>query len=281
MTVFAFGKGFVFVANTRATSSTTHHLLLPHADAIFYRPVFGKHFTLPQIARRAKAMSGLDLGALFTFGIVREPLSWLHSWFRFRRREELKRVSSQWHSNLVPEEVRFPEFLEEACGSNPRAFARIEHQSNYFRDTAGRVAVNYIAVYSDLHADCRRLSEFPPLSLLGGLEKMRMNASPDQRSPSVKIAWPDLSQRMALAFEDDFELFERAARAEFRDLSSIAPVAEFRLRLDDRERREDVMSRIMLHFSLGEREAVARLMPLLDIESRSDEHIKWICKQTN
>lgn len=279
MTVFAFNKGVVFVANTRAASSTMHHLLLPLADVIFYRPIFGKHFTLSQIARRTKMMSGLDLGALLTFGIVREPQSWLYSWFKFRRREGLTKASTDGNPNRVPAGVSFPEFLEECCGANPRPFARIQHQSSYFRDSTGRIAVDYVAVYSDLRAECRRLSAIPSLSLLDGAENLSVNATAAQRAPTCDTARPDLVDRIASVFADDFELYERAASAELRNIRAMPRPMNGCVELDSRERREDTLSRIMLHFALGEREAVARLIPRLDSEGRNDEHIRWICNQ--
>jgi hypothetical protein len=276
MTVFSFKSGFVFVANTRTASSTIHHLLVPDGDVIFYRPSFGKHFTFPQIARRARAMVGCEIDALFTFGVVREPISWLYSWYKFRKRDALKRSAAAERVNAIPDDVSFSGFVEEASGTCPPPFARIPPQSRYFRDDRGRIRVRFIAPYDKLADSMRAISALPPLRSLAEISDFWTNSSPEDGNIPTEPSGDAATSRCKVSFAADYDLYERAVRGDHGRIPSKLGRIEQRIALDAQERREDLMSRISLYFDLDKLEIAAALMEEMDDEGLRDERMRWI-----
>ena len=81
-----------------------------------------------------------------TVALVREPISWLHSWYRFRARSELR---VQKHVNSTSH-VSFEEFLAAYLAEPQPEFARVGSQADFLLDENGRQGVDHLFTYENV-----------------------------------------------------------------------------------------------------------------------------------
>ena len=79
----------LFAPETETTSLQA--ALEPHASIMFRDPPGVKHINLAKYQRQIrKLLENLADGPFETFGILRHPLDWMGSWYRYRQRDQLK-----------------------------------------------------------------------------------------------------------------------------------------------------------------------------------------------
>ncbi len=278
MTLVSFWHNFVFVSSTKAASSTIHHLTFPKADLVFYRPTFGKHLQIRQISAMTERVAGRHFSEMFSFGIIREPVSWMQSWFRFRKRAGLSAPSHDDYVNHIPASLTFSEFIEETVGANPKPFARLVPQSRYFRNPRGEVVVKYVATYENLSACAREISSYEPLSALYNIDRLVLNSTKNgtQESAESETADSGLLRKLRAFFEADFELHAVASRNELKTILPYAKHAAPSISLTPRERKENIVSRLLLHISLEQYNEALAWVSLLDAASCEESSIKQI-----
>ncbi len=72
--------------------------LEPHASIMFRDPPGVKHINLGKYQRQIRKMlENLSDGPFETFGIVRHPLDWMGSWYRYRQCDQLKGHRNSTH----------------------------------------------------------------------------------------------------------------------------------------------------------------------------------------
>jgi hypothetical protein len=80
-----------------------------------------------------------------TLSLFREPIDWLHSWWRYRSRSALADPGSPRHGNYTGH-VTFEEFTE-AYIRRDADFARLTGQAEFVSDSQGNVCVDRIFRY--------------------------------------------------------------------------------------------------------------------------------------
>ena len=158
MTIFSQSGGFLFISNTKVASSTIHHLLYPVADAVFYRPQLGKHFDYAQARDRLRGWGGPEAATLYRFGVIREPVDWMRSWYKFRSRPDMRAASHARGQMAIPEDLDFEGFIDDVLAGVPEEYARIREQSHVFTDRAGQVQMDFLARFDAMGADGRILA---------------------------------------------------------------------------------------------------------------------------
>ncbi|MFP7570567.1 gamma-glutamyl kinase [Marivita sp. S2033] len=147
----------------------------------FFRPMFDK-------------MGGDDLELA---AVIREPLSWLGSWYRYRQRENLTGQPTSTR------DVTFDQFLHAACQDAPPAFANVGAQSKFVEARPNGIKVTHLFRYEEQAA----LQTFLQ-SKLGVLpEIVPINVSP-KRDLQVSAETEELVRRYRAA---DFDLWDRIA----------------------------------------------------------------------
>mmetsp|Transcript_12181 Transcript_12181/g.15936 ORF Transcript_12181/g.15936 Transcript_12181/m.15936 type:complete len:102 (+) Transcript_12181:337-642(+) len=84
-------RRFIFAANTKTASTSIEHVLSPYAEIIYDGESATKH--MPLSVARGKHPAFFDRHAetaCFTFGVMRDPLEWIGSWFRYRSGNEVE-----------------------------------------------------------------------------------------------------------------------------------------------------------------------------------------------
>ena len=94
---------FVFVANTKCASTTCEASKLGRtADIRLTTTWVGKHMTLAEIRERFDCVfAEIPFEQFFKFGIIRDPVDWVVSWFNFRARPVLADPTHRSHSNYT------------------------------------------------------------------------------------------------------------------------------------------------------------------------------------
>lgn len=133
---------FVLLAVPKTGTTALERALLPHASAAILDPPGQKHVSAMGYRNRLatffeqRGRRRMDLVA-----VMREPVEWLGSWYRYRSRPQLagKATSTQGLS--------FDTFVEAWLGADQPDFAQIGSQANFLTDDKGNVAVDRIYRY--------------------------------------------------------------------------------------------------------------------------------------
>lgn len=216
--LISFGKKFIFVANTKAASTTIEHLLKKHCDVAIQRQSFGKHFTYKTIVAMFQPVfksSGIPPEGYFRFGIVREPVSWLVSWYNYRRRDAISPLSPKSSHG-----VSLDEFLEEAISTGKRKpYANLGYQANKFLDQQGELGTDFLIPLPRLQEDLLQICAALELPEDHTPKKLSKNVSPG--FASTNDVAPALRARIKERYAIDEDLYEKAMRREFGSIHDI------------------------------------------------------------
>jgi hypothetical protein len=138
-------RKFVFVANTKTASTSIETALAPVSEIAFKGSPQRKHVSLhaaieahPEIF----AQPGQWPRFFFKFGVMRDPLDWIGSWFRYRKSNEV--------DSPLPPEMSFAEFWERQDWNFRRADGRPNLQRDKFCGPQGKVLADVIIPYDRL-----------------------------------------------------------------------------------------------------------------------------------
>jgi hypothetical protein len=130
----------VFLATPKTASTSIETALSPMAAVIVLRPAHLKHTNAQKYHRQVAPFLGDGKGETFvTTALMREPTSWLSSWYRYRQRD-----------GEVPEkttrDMSFDDFVLGYCRADQPEFARVGAQAT-FLTPQGHRPVDYIFRY--------------------------------------------------------------------------------------------------------------------------------------
>lgn len=102
---------FIFVANTKCASQSIEASRLGKISEIKLTNILvGKHMSIEEIYERfGFIFDEYEFEDFFKFGIIRDPLHWVVSWFNFRSRPELSDPRHRSHKNYAGE-MQFSDF---------------------------------------------------------------------------------------------------------------------------------------------------------------------------
>lgn len=134
----------VFLATPKTGSTALAAALESLAAVSIQRPPALKHTTVQRYHRfigpYLKVASGHDFT---TVALMREPVDWLGSWYRFRRREDLL------DENASTRNMSFDDFANAYCETPQPGFANVGAQAK-FLTPPGRQPVDRIFRYEDI-----------------------------------------------------------------------------------------------------------------------------------
>ena len=159
----------VLLAVPKTGTTALEQALLPHASAAILDPPGQKHVPAQQYRNRlSKFFEQRGKRPMELVAVMREPVDWLGSWYRYRARPQLSGKPNSTKG------IGFDEFV--AAWLEPRRpdFAEVGSQANFLTDDKGRPAVDRIFRY-DRMAD---LVAFFETRLETALDVPRANVSP-------------------------------------------------------------------------------------------------------
>ena len=197
---------FAFLSMQKCASSSIEAMLRPHSDIILPVNPF-KHTNYRNYSKYIKpyldAMAGM--GDTETICLVREPVSWLDSWYRFRSRPALRDPAHENHRNSTYH-LTFEQFVEEYMTPDPQSYANVRSQYDFVKSDTGAIGIDTIFCFERMDRFTAYMSEKTGTTLKLG----RANISP---KPGTMISQA-LRDRLRLHIPDDFELYERAMKGQ-------------------------------------------------------------------
>ncbi|MEO0344369.1 MAG: gamma-glutamyl kinase [Pseudomonadota bacterium] len=186
-------QSLLIYAPPKTGTTALHRALAPHADLVLRGPA--KHISTIRAEKKLlPLLSSLNAPMPQGFAIIREPIDWLHSWYRYRTRPDVSEDKST-------ATLSFDTFVNAYLEHDRPAFARIGQQSK-FLSGGGTLSVRHLFAYDHMDHAVEFLNK--RLGLTFGLEWV--NASPE-----VKL---DLSSenrnRLKHHFAADYALYQNA-----------------------------------------------------------------------
>jgi len=145
-------RRLVFLATPKAGSTAVETALEPLANVAVRRPAELKHADLRSYRRHIEPWLHSATGKEFTtVALMREPVDWLRSWYRFRLRDD---DEDPRHAMAG---LSFADFARAYCAPDRPAVARLGSQADFL--TAGADRVERIFRYEDMVAFTQFLEE--------------------------------------------------------------------------------------------------------------------------
>lgn len=194
MLVFSKAK-LVFLSVPKTGTTAYEDALLPLASMVVRDPPELKHapvFRYNRFFRPAlERFVGEDLTVL---AVMREPIDWLGSWYRYRQRPFMKGQQNATH------DISFDEFATAYAQGDKPGFANVGSQAKFLEPTKNGTAVTHLFRYDDQAG----LRAFLEDRLDTTFTTRRLNASP---AMPLSLS-PDVEARLRRKSAHEFALYD-------------------------------------------------------------------------
>ena len=134
----------VLLAVPKTGTTALAAVLAPRAALVLRDPPGLKHASMARYRRFVLPMLKVAGAEEFeTVAVVREPVSWLSSWYRYRFREE---IAGQPKSTR---DLSFDDFVRAYAGDRPAPCADVGSQARFVSDGAGGIGVTHLFRYEE------------------------------------------------------------------------------------------------------------------------------------
>jgi hypothetical protein len=191
-------KGLVFFATPKTGSTAFHNALGSKADILFSKSPKVKHIT-PQRFDKMIAPYALPLMSkpVTSIALIREPIEWLGSWYRYRQRPETA------NSPTTTANITFNTFVEDYLKKQDRPnYAKVGKQERFITGGGDTPLVTQLWRY-DAIPD---LSMFLSLHLQINFTLKTLNVSPNG---DTALSSENKTALMS-HFSKDYDLYENA-----------------------------------------------------------------------
>jgi len=184
-----------FLAVPKTGSTAYQSALSERADLVIRNPPELKHAPLYRYNRFFRPMFEKVCGSgMETLAVMREPISWLGSWYRYRRRS-----SMAGHSNAT-DHVSFDDFVRAYLEGDRPGFADVGSQAKFLEPRPNGTAITHLFRYETQH----RLNTFLEDRLGIVLSLRRENVSPEME---LTLS-PDVERKLRRKCARDFDLYD-------------------------------------------------------------------------
>lgn len=185
-----------FLANTKAGSTSLESALESLAHVAILRPPELKHLRAARFRRHlAPMLEQLAGGPFTTLAVMREPIDWLGSWYRYRSRDEIR------EGDRSTAGLDFATFCEAYLSANPPAYARVGSQGRFLCGPDDGLLVDRVFRYEALEDLLHFLEE----RLGCELTLPRLNVSP----PAPTDLPPGLRAQLRDRLGVDYAIYDR------------------------------------------------------------------------
>ena len=192
MLVFQKAK-LVWLSVPKTGTTAYADALAPVASMVVRDPPELKHAPLFRYNRFFRPALEKFIGEdIEVMAVMREPLDWLGSWYRYRRRDSMKGHPNATHA------ISFDDFVQAYMKGNRPAFANVGSQARFLEPQRNGTCISHLFRYEDQDG----LRSFLQNRLNIEIRTERSNVSPDidlQLSPATKARFHrKFSRDMAL-----------------------------------------------------------------------------------
>lgn len=193
MLVF-WNKKLVFLSVPKTGTTAIEDALAPSADMVISNPPELKHAPVYRYNRFFRPMfeRACNVDDLELMAVMREPVSWLASWYRYRRRDFMRGHRNSTH------DVSFDAFVQEYMKGDKKApFANVGSQAKFLEPRPNGVKVDHLFRYEDQP----KLIAFLEKRLDQHISLERKNTSPTAPLDLPKKTLSKLHRKCAAEFE--------------------------------------------------------------------------------
>lgn len=184
---------FLSVPKTGTTAYET--ALRPRADLVISEPPMLKHAPVYRYNRFVRPMFLKVCDTeLEVMAVMREPIDWLGSWWRYRQRPFMAGKPNATHG------ISFDDFVQAYMKGKKPGFADVGSQFKFLESQPNGVGVTHLFKYEDQP----RLQAFLSERLGVTLELARENVSPEM---PLNLS-PDIERRFRRKFAEEFDLYD-------------------------------------------------------------------------
>ena len=190
--------GLVLLATPKTGTHALEAALGDVADMAFRHPPRFKHMKLTwAVTTLHRLIESPEWERFRTVAVMREPLDWLGSWYRYRQRPGQEQARNSTHG------ISFDDFVTEYMKGKRAAFAQVGSQTKFLEPQNNGTAVTHLFRYEDQDGLRRFLSNRLEIEI----ETRRMNSS-----PAMALALdPDVEQRYRRKFAVEYQLYDGIA----------------------------------------------------------------------
>lgn len=184
-----------FLAVPKTGTSAFEVALGPRADMAILNPPELKHAPVYRYNRFFRPMfEKMGADDMETLAVMREPVSWLSSWYRYRQRPFMAGKPNSTES------LSFDDFVDGYCKGNRPGFADVGSQAKFLEPRPNGTRVTHLFRYEDQN----RLIGFLEERLSVTLDLPRENVSP---AMEVSLS-PRMEQKLRRKCSAEFELYD-------------------------------------------------------------------------
>ncbi len=193
MLVF-FKERLAFLSVPKTGTTAYERALAPRADLVISDPPLLKHAPVYRYNRFIRPMFlNVCNAEMELMAVMREPVSWLGSWYRYRRRPFMEGKTNSTHG------ISFDEFVLAYMKGKRPGFADVGSQLKFLERQPNGTGVRHLFRYEDQP----RLQRFLTERLGVELVLTRENESP---KADISLS-PDIEERFRRKFADEFALY--------------------------------------------------------------------------
>ncbi len=193
--MLVFSKAKLVILSVPKTGTTAYQAALaPLASLVVTDPPELKHAPVFRYNRYFRPMLEKFIGEnLDVMAVMREPISWLGSWYRYRRRDFMKGHANATH------DISFDEFIAAYMRGNKPGFANVGSQAKFLEPAGNGTAATHVFRYEDQAG----ITAFLERRLETTLTTTRHNVSPEM--PVHLTA--DVEEKLRRKCADEFTLW--------------------------------------------------------------------------
>lgn len=182
----------VLLAVPKTGTTALAGALAPYASLVLRDPPHLKHSPVYRYQRfLAPFFEKAGGQEMETMAIVRHPVDWLSSWYRYRHRDAL-----DGHPNST-KGISFDDFVGEYCRGKPAAYAAVGSQATFVQGPQGALGVDYLFQYEAFATATRFLQD----RLGRSIETRRLNVSPDHATNLSGPMLAKLERKRSIEFD--------------------------------------------------------------------------------
>jgi hypothetical protein len=187
----------VFLAVPKTGTTAIEMAYRPYAGIAITDPPVVKHTPLYRYRRfLAPYFEKSGASDFETVAVVREPVDWLGSWYRYRQRDDLV-----GHPNST-RDLSFDDFVRGYLRRDRPAFASVGSQAKFLQDAEGAIGVTHLFRYEEPE---------PLLRFLADRVGRRPELKRLNESPGMELSLrPRLRERLEEECPDEFTVWRSA-----------------------------------------------------------------------
>jgi hypothetical protein len=190
----------VLLAVPKTGTTALEQALLAHADTAILNPPQQKHCTVRRYRNQLqKFFEQRGQRQLELMAVVREPVGWLSSWYRYRARDEIRGTENS------TAEMDFDSFVDAWLRDAPPEFAKVGRQSRFVSDEDGSLGVDHLFRHD-------RLDQ--AVAFLEDRVKVKLDVGRSNVSPTREVALSEaMDKRLRAEAPEEFALWSQVQAA--------------------------------------------------------------------